>query len=110
MKLVTKLLTGVLLISGIGFSNIGVTDDQSASAASSKTIGTKKAKQIALKAAHGGKVTDIHLEKDDGRKKYEVEVIKKKIEYDFDIDAVTGKILEMDKDVMDDDDYSYSKI
>lgn len=60
-------------------------------------IGEAKAKEIALEHA-GLKETDVrfirvHLDVDDGRRKYEVEFYKGDVEYDYDIAADTGEIL-----------------
>ncbi|MCM1256220.1 MAG: PepSY domain-containing protein [Roseburia sp.] len=65
---------------------------------SSKYIGTAKAKEIALKKVGGGHVTKVEFDIDDGVPIYEVEIIKGDYEYDVEIHAKTGKILEVDKD------------
>ena len=65
----------------------------------------EKAKAIALK--HAGlkesEVTHLKAEKDrdDGRIKYDVEFQKGRMEYDYEIDAETGKILKADKEYDD---------
>lgn len=59
-------------------------------------IGDAKAKQIALQRVSGAKETDIikfKLDYDDGRQQYEVEIIYNGMEYDCDIDAVSGEVL-----------------
>ncbi len=61
-------------------------------------IGTERAKQIALEKAGGGTVRKIELERDDGRQVYEGEVVNGKTEYDFEIDANTGTILDWERD------------
>lgn len=61
-------------------------------------IGTAKAKEIALKKVGGGHVTKVEFDMDDGVPIYEVEIIKGDYEYDVEIHAKTGKILEVDKD------------
>jgi len=68
-------------------------------------IGETGAKEIAL--GHAGlteaEVTyiSVKLDLDDGKAKYEVEFKKERMEYDYDIDAVTGNILEWDHDYED---------
>jgi len=47
-------------------------------------------------------VVSIKLERDDGRQVYEGEVHYGKYEYDFEIDAKTGKIREWEKERIDD--------
>ena len=70
-----------------------------ASTASTKNngyIGVNKAISIALKKVKGAKnsnVTDVHLDRENGRMVYEGEIHYNGIEYEFDIDAVTGEIV-----------------
>ena len=68
-----------------------------------KYIGSAKAKEIALKHA-GVSAADanwlrVELERDDGNWEYQVEFWVGNVEYDYEIDAVTGKILEHDHDI-----------
>lgn len=68
-------------------------------------IGEAKAKQIALTNA-GLKEKDVTfvrtgLDFENGRYEYDVEFYKGNVEYDYEIDAKTGKILEVDKDIED---------
>lgn len=66
-------------------------------------IGEKKAKAIALKDAKlkeaQVKFVTVKLDKDDGRMIYDVEFYKGNKEYDYEIDAKTGKIIEKDFDI-----------
>ncbi|MEK5531755.1 PepSY domain-containing protein [Viridibacillus sp. FSL R5-0468] len=64
-----------------------------------KVIGLEKAKQIALNNV-GGTVQKAKLDKSDGV--YEIEIINGTTEYDFEIDAKTGKILKKESEVADD--------
>lgn len=64
-----------------------------------------KIKEIALAQVPGAKTSDVvkvKLDKDDGRTQYEVKIIKGGMEYEFEIDAVTGTILEQDAEPVDD--------
>lgn len=65
-------------------------------------IGSEKAKQIALQNAglSESQVTFVRVQPDydDGRKVYEVEFYSGYTEYDYEIDATNGAILEMDHD------------
>lgn len=70
---------------------------------SSTGIGAKKAKSIALKdagfSASQVTFTKVKLDKEDGV--YEVEFRKGKTEYEYEIDADTGEILESDSEYDD---------
>lgn len=71
----------------------------------SDNIGEEKAKQIALDHAKLSEsdVTAlfVELDYDDGTLRYEVDFHRGGYEYDYDIDAKTGKILSYDKDIDD---------
>lgn len=77
--------------------------NQSSSAnVNSKYIGIDKAKSVALENA-GKKSSEVNftkakLEKDDGVWKYEIEFVAGTMEYEYDIDAVSGKVLSHDAD------------
>lgn len=83
-----------------------VTADKSAVQQGSSTssyISTERAKEIALADA-GVKAADAvflraQLDWDDGRAEYEVEFYSGNVEYDYDIDAVTGAIRSSDRDL-----------
>ena len=69
---------------------------------SSSFIGEAKARSIALKDA-GLKAAEVtfvrvYLDNDDRQPEYNVEFYKGNLEYDYEIDAVTGKILSIDRD------------
>lgn len=73
------------------------------SSASKGGIGSEKAKAIALKNA-GLKASNVafvkaQLDNDDGRQIYDVEFYSNGVEYDYEIDAASGKILEKDRDI-----------
>ncbi len=66
-------------------------------------ISAEKAKEIALK--HAGVSADkavfeiVHLDKDDGVYEYEVDFRVGNIEYDYEINAVSGKVVDFDKEI-----------
>ncbi|MGE7918743.1 PepSY domain-containing protein [Viridibacillus sp. NPDC093762] len=60
-----------------------------------KVIGLAKAKEIALKSVKGS-VKKAKLDREDGI--YEIEIIRAGYEYDFDINAYTGKIVKKEKE------------
>lgn len=73
--------------------------------ASDGSITLEDAKQIAL-ARIGMKEEDVrfkkaHADRDDGRNVYEIEFTVNGMEYEFDIDAASGTILDFDADIDD---------
>lgn len=78
--------------------------DSSNSAAS--YIGADKAKSIALENAgvktSAAVFTAAKLDRDDGRYLYEIDFYTSDTEYDYEIDAITGKILDRDSEPLDD--------
>ncbi|MFC4025346.1 PepSY domain-containing protein [Oceanobacillus longus] len=63
----------------------------------SKVIGDEKARKIALENFNGT-VTDFELDEDDNQLIYEIEVKNSNKEAEFEIDAITGEIIEMEID------------
>ncbi|MFJ7974211.1 PepSY domain-containing protein [Peribacillus sp. NPDC096379] len=104
MKLATTILTGVLVVGGLVGGAYAMAANQPSTENMnrvSKTISIDNAKEIALGVSKGGQVTQIHLDPDNGRKEYEVEILNQDTEYDVDIDALTGKVLKVEQDVQD---------
>ncbi|MBP2079831.1 PepSY domain-containing protein [Oceanobacillus polygoni] len=64
-------------------------------------IGDQQAREIALKE-FDGTIKEFELDEDDGRFVYELEIINGDKEAEFEIDALTGEILEMEIDTEDD--------
>lgn len=66
------------------------------------TITSEQAKEIALnhagQSASGVYFDKVELDYDDGIQKYEVEFVSGNMEYDYEIDAITGAILKYDWD------------
>lgn len=59
----------------------------------SNSITMEQAKQIVLEKAPGAYVKEIKLDHDDGMTLYEGELLKGDYEYEFEVDAATGKIV-----------------
>lgn len=78
-------------------------DDRTVVSQSANLISDKKAREIAEKAVNGT-VTELELDEDDNRFVYELELITNKGEADIEIDASTGKVIELDYEDEDDDD------
>lgn len=73
-------------------------------AVSGEYIGESKAAEIALAEVPGAtekNIVKLKLDRDDGKMKYEVEIVCDGAEYEIDIDAVSGRILEMDMEKSD---------
>lgn len=71
-------------------------------------IGMDRAKEIVLAKIPGAEFTELELDYDDGRTYYEGYAFLNGYEYEFEIDAYTGVIVEWDvenNDDYDDDDY-----
>ena len=83
----------------------------STAAAAPDYIGVEKAKSIALEnsgvKASEATFTTAELDRDDGRYVYEIDFHTADREYDYEIDAVSGKILDRDNEPLDswDDDW-----
>ena len=80
------------------------TPDSVKPSATTGDVGAEKAKSAAL--AHAGlaesQVSGLKVETDyeDGRKEYKVEFIAGGIEYEYDIDAVTGSVVKLEKETL----------
>lgn len=60
-------------------------------------IGEERAKEIAAETGKGD-IVSFSLDTDDGRAHYDIEMKDGDLEYDFDIDAVTGDVKEYEED------------
>jgi uncharacterized membrane protein YkoI len=88
------LLTSALIAGGLGAN--AMIDDQPVTEqtnAPSQTINELKAKEIALDISKGGLVTKTHLIEDNSMEKYEISIVNQDTEFNVDIDAFTGEIL-----------------
>ena len=103
-KTVTIALAAVIVLGGSIAINHGYAqEDQAKKEAeiNSKYIGIEKAKTIALEKVDGT-VKSVELESDDGQIYYEVDIEQKSMDFDIDVDAVTGKIIKVDEEQDDD--------
>ena len=74
-------------------------DDDDRQAAPSNLISQDEAIQIAKsKAGSAAEVIEAELDEDDGRWHYELELRDDKFEYEVDVDAETGDIIDFEKD------------
>ncbi|MBA9028989.1 PepSY domain-containing protein [Peribacillus huizhouensis] len=109
MQFITKLITGAIIIGGIGASAYAMksnkpttiqTNETSPKSVISQKITEQKANQLALIETKGGIVTNTHLDEDNEVKKYEVIIVKQNKKFEIDIDALTGKVLEVDQNIL----------
>lgn len=65
------------------------------------TVTEAEAKEIALKKVPNGEMVKLELEHDNGQAKYEVEIVKDNYSYEIEMNAVTGKIVDYERDTKD---------
>ena len=96
-----KFVKRISTLSILGILEVSVLSGSLNTFAANNYIGVEKAKSIALKDAgvSGATFVKAKLETEDGVKVYDVEFYKANVEYDYEIDAITGKILEKDLDI-----------
>ncbi|MCY8235368.1 PepSY domain-containing protein [Priestia endophytica] len=103
MNLMIVLLTGYLVVNGLSASIYTKTVHKPTTIqayVTSQAIGEDKAEEIALDELNGGLVTTNHVEEnDDGSKEYEVNIVKSAGTFEVDINASTGKLLEISQNI-----------
>ena len=98
-------VTGVPYYGSVGTEAVGVAKKANKSNKANKTkkISADKAKKIALGDAKLAEkdvtFVKVELELEDNRLVYDVEFYSGNVEYDYDIDAVSGAIVSADKDI-----------
>ena len=98
-KILSMILLGTMVLGISGTVNAKSRKNYYNSTVSAKNnsyIGVNKAIKIALKKVPGANqshVADVHLDREHGRMVYEGEIYYNGMEYEFDIDAVTGEIV-----------------
>ena len=98
-------VTGVPYYGSVGIEAVGVAKkaNKSNKANKAKKISADKAKKIALGDAKLAEkdvtFVKVELELEDNRLVYDVEFYSGNVEYDYDIDAVSGTIVSADKDI-----------
>ena len=76
------LLVGAIVIGSIGFSTSAIA-----------ALSQEQVKAIIKKEVPNGQVTKFELDKENGKKVYEVEVMDGNVEKEFKIDAETGEVI-----------------
>lgn len=83
-------------------SGSGSTSTPKPTTAPSTAISMDDARALVLEKVPGATIVKIEQDYDDGRKIYEGEAYKGSTEYDFEIDAATGKFIKWEQDWNDD--------
>ncbi|MDR0136896.1 PepSY domain-containing protein [Metabacillus idriensis] len=114
MKLTTALLTGALVIGGIGAGSqfIGPNDRAQAEKKAEEQnlkISYEKAKEIVLNEQKGS-ISEMELERESGVWVYDIEVKSGGKDYDFYVNADSGEISKKKQDKNQDDDSDDSNI
>lgn len=65
------------------------------------TVTEAQAEEIALKKVPNGEMVKLELDHDDNQASYEVEIVKDNYEHEIEINAVTGKIVEYERETKD---------
>ncbi len=96
------IIAGVITAGGVALASDGSgtpTSDsaESTEASANDMITLQEAKEIALQEADG-LVKEVQLDTDDGMYYYEVEIHNGTYEYEIEVDALTGKIIDIEKD------------
>lgn len=107
MKKTAAILTGALLVGGIGIGSQFITPGDKAQAEKTAEeqnlkISYEKAKEIVLKEKKGS-ISEMELEQEAVGWVYEAEVKSKGKEYDYKINADTGEVTKMHEDDSNDD-------
>ncbi|MGD6793270.1 PepSY domain-containing protein [Metabacillus indicus] len=102
MKKTAAILTGALIVGGIGLGSQFITPGDKAQAEKTAEeqnlkISYERAKEIVLKEKKGS-ISEMELEQQADGWVYEAEVKSKGKEYDFTINADTGEVTEMNED------------
>ena len=107
-KMLNVILLGIMIL-GIGVTANAAGKSRKSNRASSvrrsnrngNYIGANRARAIALSrvpGANSSHVRNLHLDWEDGRMVYEGKIYFRGLEYEFDIDAVSGRIVKWDVD------------
>lgn len=81
-------------------SILSIEKDLNAENATPPTLSEEDAKAVALNEVPGGEITRVHYESDEFIPHYDISVKLGKYEYDIEIDATTGTVREIEKDLM----------
>ena len=104
MKLITALLTGALVVGGLGTNSYAMSNNQETTIKNNTSVQTDLAEQpirsvkaieIAVNTTKGGLISNIYLDDEHGKEVYKIKVIHQDTEYDVNVDASTGKVIKV---------------
>ncbi|BCL14552.1 PepSY domain-containing protein [Micromonospora sagamiensis] len=73
------------------------------SPATGDAVDRKRAEEIALARAGGGRVVEVEAEEEHGRKVWSVEVVNGSTEHEIDVDRADGSVVKAEQEPVDDD-------
>lgn len=94
MKKKLMIITGAVALTGL----LGTGVYHSTVSAAEPTLSNTEIEKL-ITTQYPGTITELELEKEDNRLIYEVEVKDSGVEYDLKIDADTGEILKLEKEI-----------
>ncbi|MFC4355183.1 PepSY domain-containing protein [Chryseomicrobium palamuruense] len=104
-----KWVIGAAAVGALAIGGVALADDRDdlvnvipVTQNSADFIGEERAKEIAAETGKGD-IVSFSLDTDDGRAHYDVEMKDGQLQYEFDIDAVTGDVRDYEEDREDDD-------
>lgn len=74
-----------------------------------QALGVEKIKEIVLEKSGGGKIIEIEYDGSGQLKKYEGNIIKDNIKYDFEVDATTGRVIEWKEEYSPSDSLAFER-
>ena len=93
-KMLNVILLGIMIL-GIGVTANAAGKSRKNNRASSVRRSNRNGNYIGANSSH---VRNLHLDWEDGRMVYEGKIYFRGLEYEFDIDAVSGRIVKWDVD------------
>ena len=100
-KILSIALLGIMVLGVSVTANAKSKHKYNRNVSSNSYIGVSRAMNIALKkvpGANSSHVKEIHLDRENGRMVYEIEVMDGNIERDYEIDAETGAIVKLEQE------------
>lgn len=90
------------MVGVVAIGSVAMADDSvpSVKKQAEKLISLQEAKQVAVQKVKDGIVTEIELDKDDGRYHFDIDLKDEKYEYELEVDAYTGEIIKFEEELL----------